>query len=309
MVLESFRTASYLLKLLTKGESFVIGQVHFAVIDPPPLTAERIAAIRSDPTAIKSVRMDIGCRKCPAKIKVYAGLERISNLEREGYLWYETIPDTFNCDCGSSTFDFRTIRRNLFAPLGRTGSKSDDQLSLMPLYEYNAVESIRQTFARLLSSNPREEVLQQFFEENPILLHQFPAEKLFFKPSILTFFHADFAIVTPQKELILVEIEQSSIRLMTKKGGMAAPLQHAFDQVRDWLHSVDEHRLAVLDTLNIDRDLVSSIRGVVIAGRDLGYDAQHLRRLKGTDWGRVTFLTYDDLLFGLGALLRRMRNL
>lgn len=40
---------------------------------------------------------------------------------------------------------------------------------------------------------------------------------------------------------------------MKKDGGVAAPLSHAFDQVRDWLHTVDEHRLAVLDSLKIDR--------------------------------------------------------
>jgi hypothetical protein len=41
----------------------------------------------------------------------------------------------------------------------------------------------------------------------------------------------------------------------------------------------------------------------VIAGRDVGYDARHLRRLKSEDRGRVTFYTYDDLLFALAALL------
>jgi len=34
----------------------------------------------------------------------------------------------------------------------------------------------------------------------------------------------------------------------------------------------------------------------VIAGRDLGSDAEHLRRLKARDFGRVRLLTYDDVL-------------
>jgi Domain of unknown function (DUF4263) len=136
-----------------------------------------------------------------------------------------------------------------------------------------------------------------------------PPRRFFFKPPILNFFNADFAIVTPQKELILIEIERTTTRLMNKDGGMAGPLRHAFDQVHDWLHTLDEHRLAALDALKIDRNLVSSIRGVVIAGRDRGYDAQHLRRLKGVDYGKVIFLTYDDLLFSLIALLRRMESL
>ncbi|MCI5158052.1 MAG: DUF4263 domain-containing protein [Candidatus Electrothrix sp. AUS1_2] len=86
-----------------------------------------------------------------------------------------------------------------------------------------------------------------------MLLHYLPSEKLFPKPPILTFFYADFAVVIPQRELILIELEKTTTRLMKKDGGVAAPLSHAFDQVRDWLHTVDEHRLAVLDSLKIDR--------------------------------------------------------
>ena len=48
------------------------------------------------------------------------------------------------------------------------------------------------------------------------------------------------------------------------------------------------------------------VRGVVIAGRDVGYDAHHLRKLKGVDRGRITFLTYDDLYFSLDALIKHM---
>ena len=94
--------------------------------------------------------------------------------------------------------------------------------------------------------------------------------------------------------------------MMKKDGGVAAPLSHAFDQVRDWLHLVDEHRLAMLDSMKVEREEVSTIRGVIIAGRDSGYDAHQLRKLKGADWGRITLLTYDDLLFSLDALIRRL---
>jgi hypothetical protein len=181
--------------------------------------------------------------------------------------------------------------------------------SFIPLYEASALETTRTVFLRLLDSNPPEEALQQFLEANPILLHQFPSEKLFFKPPILNLFNADFAVVTPQKELILIEIETTRTRLLIKNGDEAAPLRHAFDQVRNWLHVVDEHRLAVLDGLKVSRDDVGAIRGVVIAGRDRGYDAEHLRRLKGLDRGRITLLTFDDLAFGLATLIGRINRL
>jgi hypothetical protein len=106
-----------------------------------------------------------------------------------------------------------------------------------------------------------------------------------------------------------MELERSNLHLLKKGGGIAAPLNHAFDQVRDWLHEANEHRLAVLDSLGIDRNEIGTIRGVVIAGRDSGYDAKDLRKLKGADLGLITFLTYDDLLFALEALIRRVERL
>jgi hypothetical protein len=161
----------------------------------------------------------------------------------------------------------------------------------------------------MLKKNPEEEIIQKFIEQNPIILHRFPAERLLFKPPILTFFKADFAVITPEKDLIFIEIELATKRLLTKEGKQAATLTGAFDQVRDWLHEVAEHRLTILDTLGIDRQMVGKVRGVVIAGRDAGYDAKHLRRLKGTDHGQVQFLTYDDLVGDLAALAQSIGEL
>jgi len=302
------RPGTYFISLARDGRPERIGEVHFAVIDPPPLTPERIAAIRSDPLASKAVRIEVGCKKCQQKFRAYTALERSDKQEEEGWSWYKDIPDKFKCDCGATTIDLSIVRRNLHGLLGRR-SGDDEEVSFIPLYETNALESIRSDFALLLESRPKEETLQKFIEENPILLHQFPSTRILFKPQILTFFVADFAILTPKKELILVELEKSTARLMKKKGGVAAPLNCAFDQVRDWLQVTDDHRLAVLDSLRIEKDLVGSVRGVVIAGRDEGYDAKHLRTLKATDWGRISLLTYDDLAFALGALIREMASL
>jgi hypothetical protein len=291
------------------GTEEVIGEFSVVLVEPPPLTPDRIAAIRSDPQAVKAVRVEIACRKCPSKLRVYAALDRNSKQEQGGATWYQDIPEEFRCECGESVYDLTILKRNLFSFLGRTLATENTEISCVPLYERSALESLLTSLRQLLDSSPSEEALQVFIQENPILLHQFPSDQIFFKPPILTYYHADFAIVTPQKELILIEIEKADLRLLKKDGGEAAPLGHAFDQVRSWLHTADEHRLAILDSLGISREAVSTIRGVVIAGRDGGYDAAHLRRLKGVDRGRVTLLTYDDIAFGLAALLKRMVRL
>lgn len=291
------------------GSEETVGELAFILVDPPPLTPERIAAIKSDPYAAKAVRAEIGCSKCTSKLRVYAALERNSALENEGYVWYQDIPERFVCACGTMTLDVSSMKRNFFALLGRTAQPNIGQISLVPQYEESALNHLRVEFLRLLDTNPPEETLQKFIERNPVLLHPFPAQQLFFKPPILTFFKADFAIVTPQKELILIEIETTRTKLMKKDGGQAAQLNHAFDQVRGWLHKIDEHRGAVLDSLNIKAVMVSKIRGVVIAGRDGGYNEEHLRRLKGIDHGQVTFLTFDDLASILAALISQMKSL
>lgn len=298
---------AYLISAETDRGQVVVGQLLFLLVDPEPFSPERVAAIKSDPRAVKAVRVQNGCRKCSSQLLVYAALERLPKMEEEGYIWYESVPEEFRCECGSTRTDLSIIRKNLFGLIGQHPGMPET-LDYFPLYERGAIESLHRNFAELLKRGPAEEVLQQFFQENPILLHRFPADRIFFKPPLLTFYHADIAILTPSKELILIELETTGTRLLKKDGGVAAPLQHAFDQVESWLHVVDEHRLAVLDSLKIDRTLVSSIRGVVIAGRDEGYDAEQLRRHKGVDRGRVTFWTYDDVLSALAVLARRLRE-
>ena len=255
------------------------------------------------------MRITFGCKKCEAKLKAYAAFSKRPEEESIGYMWYQDLPDKFQCDCGSAHIDLNIIRRNLFVLLGHQLLGDEEEISYTPLYERSSIETLLGDFKRVLDTATDEETLQRFIEDNPIVLHQFPAEKIFFKPPILTFFKADFAVVTPQGELILIEIEKATMRLLKTDGGEAAPLTHAFDQVQRWLYTIGEHRLAVLDSLKIDRGTVSSVRGVVIAGRDSGYDAEDMRRLKGVDRGRITFLTYDDLSSNLVTLIKKMTQI
>ena len=165
---------------------------------------------------------------------------------------------------------------------------------------------VRSKFLTLIRSDPREELLQQFINSNPILFHQFPSIRIYAKAPILTEYVSDFAILTTNKNLLLVEIEKATTRLLTNRGGIAAALTHAFDQVGDWLHIADEYRSALLGSLKVAQEDVGAIRGIVIAGRDSDYNENQLRKLKGADRGRITLLTYDDMLSGLDALMRRM---
>ncbi len=235
----------YYINICNNDSVISIGSVIFEVIDPPPLMTPRITAIRSDPNAIKSARMELGCRHCNDTYKIYVAIERDQELEANGLNWYEEISDYFACSCNSTAIDLRTLRRNAHGILGRRNIKMRT-LEIEPLYEYSAVRTIRDNYAELLDLAPSEESLQKFINENPILLHQFPSILIFPKAPILNLHITDFAILTPRKELILIEIERSDTKLLKQDGGTSAKLTHALDQVRDWLHMISEQRLMPL---------------------------------------------------------------
>lgn len=287
-------------------EKKIIGQIGFYVAEPIPLTEDRIAAIKSDPMSSKEVRAEYGCKSCPTKLKFYAAFEKRPKTELEGYIWYQQIPDRFICECEKTQFDLSLNKRNMASLLG-TNLSPNGSISFLPMYERSSLSDTRKKFAECLNAAKKEEQVQKFIEKNPIILHQFPSIRIFHKPPILTDFVADFALVTPKRELILVELEKADTRLLTKKGGESSDLTHAKDQVRQWLRKVDDHLLAVLDSLKVTSEQVSSVKGVVIAGRDSEYNKEHLRTLKGADAGsRISFYTYDDLLVALDSLINNM---
>lgn len=87
--------------VLERGtETFVLGELAFVWVPAPPLTEDRLAALKSDPSAMKRVVLVINCHKCDAGINVYCGLERDRDYERLGNTWYGEIPDGFSGKAG-----------------------------------------------------------------------------------------------------------------------------------------------------------------------------------------------------------------
>jgi Domain of unknown function (DUF4263) len=284
-----------------------IGSINIGVMQPEPLSDAKVAAIRSDPHAMKSVRARFECNQCKDSISSYVGLEHSRRLEDEGFTWYSDLPDAFSCSCGGLSFSLEMLRNNMHILLGRR--ENIVSLGVVPLYEALTIQGIYSDLIELLDVDPSEETLQQYIAANLVALHTIaPADKIFIKAAILTRYKTDFAILTPSRELVLVEIEKAGTRLMKSDGGVASPLQHAFDQVNDWLHAVNEHRAAVLDGLGLKSEQVTRIRGVVVAGRDRAYDPDHLRKLKAREFGPVRLLTYDDLAANLQALASEVRR-
>jgi hypothetical protein len=303
------RPDQYKIAMCRGGEEVSIGCLVFGYAPAPPLTEERIAAIRSNPLAAKRARALIRCGKCNDELRVYTGLERDADMERDGWAWYKQLPDSYTCRCGKTRMELTILRDNMHALLGQAIASGEERVSFARLYETAALKGICGQFASLLDHDPEEKQIQRFIEDNPIVLQQFAPARIYHQVPILTKHKTDFAILSNKGELILIEIERPDTRLVKKDGGITAGLQHAFDQVRDWLHRLEEYRSATLDCIGLRPEEVVSVRGVVIAGRDTSCRAEHLRKLKWTDFGPVDFYTYDDILRTLVTLIRTVGDL
>ena len=295
---------------VTGGDEHTAGWLSLEHVPPPPLTQDRIAAILSNPAGVKTARMKLQCNDCHDSIAVYTALERNGDYEKQGYLWYKELPDAFACGCGKQRFDLTLLREHYHGVLGdvpKLGGKLDNTQR----YQESKIEMVCTAFAKLVSSNPPEEDIQQFMQNNTMVLTVFGPKRIFFKPPLLTKFKADIAILNHKKELLLIELERPSLQLLKQDGGVCAELNKPLQQVNDWLHLAEEQRVAVLSCIgNLTLADVSKVRGVIVAGTDKGYDAEQLRHFKWTDFGNdITVFTYDDLISYVVSLVRAVGHL
>jgi hypothetical protein len=241
---------------------------------------------------------------------VYTGLERNSDYEKQGNVWYKDLPDTFSCGCGKQRIDLTLLREHYHGVLGDV-PKLAGKLDNTQRYQESKIEMVCTAFAKLVSSNPPEEDIQKFIQNNTILLTVFGPKRIFFKPALLTKHNADIGILNHKKELLLIELERPSLQLLKQGGGVCAELNKPLQQVNDWLHLAEEQRVAVLSCIgNLTLADVGKVRGVIVAGTDKGYDAEQLRHFKWMNFGsEINVFTYDDLISYLVSLVRAVGHL
>lgn len=166
--------------LSTEDQDVPLGMLSFGLASAPPLTPDRIAAIKSDPRAIKAVRLNLGCKHCDFKLKILAALQKPETSE-DDTIWYQDLPDSFDCSCGKTHMSLDILRSNMHALLGKRDINVKN-LSFSTLYEHRAIERISEDFLQLVKKNPREEEIQQFLSKNPIVFHFLSPLRLFEKP-------------------------------------------------------------------------------------------------------------------------------
>lgn len=283
-----------------------IGAIFVVVPTVPELSPDRVAAFQAYPGAHDFAESSFGCDECGDRLLAYTGYVRDPARESAGAVWSTELPDRFACSCGTVTIDLTVLRRQMHVLLDPRLPLAGD-LSLSRVYEDRAFRQAVDTFSALLESDSDEESIQRFLASHPLFLASFTPTRIIPKAPILNKFVTDFAILDHKRELILVEIERPSTRLVKKDGKTAAPLQHAIDQVNDWIYSIERHRTAALECMGVSPMEVATIRGVVVAGRSDHVNSDPLHRLRSADRGKVTVMTFDDLVIGLNQVLAQYR--
>ncbi len=287
---------TYIVQSILNGISVNIGTVEFHYKKGPILTSDQIMAIESTANSAKAVMMNLGCKLCSSKLNVYAGINRSPDLEKDGFLWYSDIDDDFTCSCKKTKFSLKYIKESMHGLLLKDISMENSGLSYVRRYGHQQVGNTVNKFSELIATEKNEEPIQDFIEENPILLSRFTAARIFKKPQIVGRFQADFIILDSKHHLWFIELEKPSLLLFKKNGHPTSVLMHAFEQVNDWLQQYRKYPGAILEALNLKDEDVVAVQGAVIAGRKRSVSIATLQRfLLNPPYSNIEFLTIDEL--------------
>jgi Domain of unknown function (DUF4263) len=274
-----------------------------------PMSDETRRALLSKPQSAKAVRLQIICSRCHEGITPVVALNRGTGALEEtatshgSQIWYEDLPDMFECRCGTLKVPLKYIRSGMPSLLGQMNNILPDGSVVEPAMTRTGAYGVVDDFRRLLATEPPEEEVQQFIQNHLLMLSPFAAAKIFFKPAILTKYKADFGILTSRNELLLIEIERPNLQLFKADGGQAAPLTHAVDQIREWEQIITEHRAAALGMIDCDAPSVARVRYLVIAGRDLRDCEEFTNRLLRSSV-HPEFMTFDHLIASVEAVIK-----
>lgn len=168
------------------------------------------------------------------------------------------------------------------------------------------LEDISLEFEHLLDDASKEEELQVFLKDNPLVLH--PTAKLIPKKKLGEDFVTDFILVSPSNQgptYTLVEIEKPSHRILVKDNSLSSQTNHAIKQTRDWDVWLEKNKTYLQTKLH---DFESPKYLVIIGrGNELDDTAKSYLRSYNRDWKNIELLTYDDLLVRFIAIINSLK--
>lgn len=281
----------------SNDESYVAGMLDIIFTQPPPISDAERAALKSEPESIKAIRIQLACKKCKDELNLYEQLDNADEPSKElkALTPLRDAPASWRCECEETDIPLKYLKAGIphllrQKPLGDRG----EQIGFLPRYEQGAVDSILEQYHKLINSRPRERLVQEFLEANPILWNFLAPCRIWPEPRILAKYETDFAILTHSGILFIIEIEKPQTKLVKRKGGIHHELTKGLDQLCDWRVMVQDHRCAVLEYFGLLGRTVD-IRYMLIAGLSYKTQTDHLLKLKRNPSAADVFFCFDEL--------------
>lgn len=161
-------------------------------------------------------------------------------------------------------------------------------------------------FQTLLNSNPeREQALQAFLQNNPMLLC--PTQVRMWPKLPLGAKVTDFVFRDATHDYVLVEIERSNLLLFRQDGHPTSDLTRAHGQIIDWKRYLEDNLQTVQRELGLT-DITPNPSGLLVIGRSeslLPNDRRKLRTMTNES-PKLRIMTYDDVYENAKAVFENL---
>ena len=161
-------------------------------------------------------------------------------------------------------------------------------------------------FKTLLDSNPeREQVLQTFLQDHPILLC--PTYVQMWPKLPLGATITDFVFRDATHEYLLVELERSTLSLFRQDGHPTADLTHAQGQIVDWKRYLEDNLQTVQRELGL-AGISTNPNGLLVIGRSATLLPKDRRKLQTmmNESPKLRIMTYDDVYDNASAVFENL---
>lgn len=161
-------------------------------------------------------------------------------------------------------------------------------------------------FRTLLDSEPdREESLQSFLRDHPILLC--PAQTKMWPKLQLGGKFTDFVFRDATSDYLLVELEKSTHALFRDDGHAKAELNVAIGQITDWKQYLEDNLRTVQYELGLT-GISANPRSLAVIGRSQTLTAENRRKLRAMEVAqpKLRVMTYDDVYDNTKAVIENL---
>jgi len=176
-------------------------------------------------------------------------------------------------------------------------------------YNHSTIEKLERlliSFKDALKNGIREEVVQKFIDDHPIVLNPISLRHIP-KMKIGKYF-SDFTFVEVGNCYQFVEIERSDHPLLTKKLDFTKEVNHGWQQMEDWDEELESEKIVVESKYGIKN--IENRRFTLIIGRSTSLDQERMQKLrtKSRTSSKYEILTYDDVLEKFRTLILNLKK-